>query len=1052
MLGAIVRFSVRHRGIVIGLALALIVYGLNVLASAKLDVFPEFAPPQVSIQTEAPGFSAEQVEILVTKPIEDAINGVNGIAMVRSQSIQGLSVITAVLAENTDIYRARQSLAERLGEAQSRLPRTVLPPVISPLTSSSSTVLVVGITSKTRSLMEQRTFVDWTLRPRLLATRGVAKVAVFGGEVRQLQIQLDPERLRLYQIGIPEILAAASRATGVRGAGVLDTPNQRIVVRSEGQLLSPADLARSVVRERAGAVLRLSDLGRVTEAAEPRFGEGGVNGEQGLVIVVSAQLGANTKVVAAGAEQALQALKPALAAAGLTLHPALFRPSEFIDLALRNITNSLLLGAVLVAVVLFVFLADVGAATISLMAIPLSLLAAIIVLDRFGFGINTLTLGGLAIALGEVVDDAIIDVENIGRRLRQHRVAHGDAAEASQAVGAIRDVVLHASLEVRGSVVYATFVVALVFLPVLALSGVQGALFRPLGLAYILATLASLAVALAVTPALTLTLLGRREHRQHESAFLAWLKTWYRRGLEWLCSRPIAVGAAALLTCVGAAATLPFFGATFLPEFREGHYLIHMSAVPGTSLGETFRLGQQVTAALRADPRVRSVAQRIGRAELSEDTWGTHYTEFEVDLVPLSGEAATTVQENLRRVLGGFPGVNFAIRGFLAERIEETLTGSTAEVVVKVFGDDLDSLDVAARRVAQTVRAVPAAIDVQYDPPAVTPEVTVRVRPPDLAAAGLASDEVLSAVETATRGVKVGQTFEGNRSTDVVVVLEPEARAQPEALRSLPVVSPEGRMVTLSQVADVARTTGRYLISHQGARRVQTVTANVRGGDVAGFARTLEGRLANTPLPAGIYAELGGTATAQRQAQRELLLHSLLAGAGIVMLLSLAFGDASRLLLVLANLPFALVGGVVAVFATGGLLSLGSLVGFVTLFGIATRNAVMLISHYDHLVTVERESWGREAAIRGALERLGQILMTALVTALALVPLALGSGDPGREIEGPMAIVILGGLLTSTLLSLFVLPALALKWGRFADADGADRVAATATPRRPETP
>ncbi len=1022
MLGALVRFSVRHRGIVIGLGLAVVVYGLRVLAGAKLDVFPEFAPPQVSIQTEAPGFSAEQVEILVTKPIEDAINGVTGIAAVRSQSIQGLSVITAILAEGTDIYRARQSLAERLGEAQGRLPRSVPPPVISPLTSSSSTVLVIGITSSTRSLMEQRTFVDWTLRPRLLATRGVAKVAVFGGEVRQLQIQLAPERMRLYQVGLPEVLSAAGRATGLRGAGVLDTPNQRIVVHTEGQLLTPEALAQSVVREKAGAVLRLGDLGRVTEAPEPQFGEGGVNGERGLVIVVSGQLGSNTKVVAAAVEDALRALRPAIDAAGLTLHPELFRPAEFIDLALRNITTSLLLGAALVAVVLFVFLADVGAAAISLTAIPLSLLAAIIVLDRFGFGINTLTLGGLAIALGEVVDDAIIDVENIARRLREHRAAGSPRST--------RDVVLEASLEVRASVVYATFVVALVFLPVLALSGVQGALFRPLGLAYILATVASLAVALTITPALTLTLLARRNRGEHESRFLAWLKRGYSRALEWLCDRPLAVGGAALLTCVAAALTLPFFGATFLPEFREGHYLVHMSAVPGTSLAETFRLGQQVTAALRKDPRVRSVAQRIGRAELSEDTWGTHYTEFEVDLVPLTGEAAVTVQDDLRRILARFPGVNFAIRGFLAERIEETLTGSTAEIVVKVFGDDLDSLDLAARRVAELVRSVPGASDVQYDAPPVTPELAVRLRPADLAATGLAADDALAAVEAATRGVKVAQTFEGNRATDVVVILEPEARARPEDLRGLPVMTAAGRMVTLSDVADVARTTGRFMISHQGARRVQTVTADARG-DEAGFAAGLQQRLSATRLPVGVYAELGGTAAAQRDAQRELLLHSLLAGAGIVMLLALAFGDTSRLLLVLANLPFALVGGVLAVFATGGLLSLGSLVGFVTLFGIATRNAVMLVSHYDHLVTVEGASWGRATAIRGALERLGPILMTALVTALALVPLAVGSGDPGREIEGPMAIVILGGLLTSTVLSLFVLPTLALRWGRF---------------------
>jgi CzcA family heavy metal efflux pump len=749
-----------------------------------------------------------------------------------------------------------------------------------------------------------------------------------------------------------------------------------------------------------------------------------VNGERGLVIVVSGQLGSNTKVVAAAVEDALRALRPAIDAAGLTLHPELFRPTEFIDLALHNITTSLLLGAALVAVVLFVFLADVGAAAISLTAIPLSLLAAIIVLDRFGFGINTLTLGGLAIALGEVVDDAIIDVENIARRLREHRAAGSPRST--------RDVVLEASLEVRGSVVYATFVVALVFLPVLALSGVQGALFRPLGLAYILASVASLAVALTITPALTLTLLARRARGEHESRFLAWLKRGYSRALEWLCDRPLTVGSAALLTCAAAAATLPFFGATFLPEFREGHYLIHMSAVPGTSLAETFRLGQQVTAALKQDPRVRSVAQRIGRAELSEDTWGTHYTEFEVDLVPLTGQAAVTVQDDLRRILARFPGVNFAIRGFLAERIEETLTGSTAEIVVKVFGDNLDSLDLAARRVAELVRSVPGAADVQYDAPPVTPELAVRLRAADLAATGLAADDALAAVEAATRGVKVAQTFEGNRATDVVVIVEPEARARPEDLRSLPVMTAAGRMVTLSDVADVARTTGRFMISHQGARRVQTVTADARG-DEAGFAAGLEQRLSATRLPVGVYAEVGGTAAAQRDAQRELLLHSLLAGAGIVMLLALAFGDTSRLLLVLANLPFALVGGVLAVFATGGLLSLGSLVGFVTLFGIATRNAVMLVSHYDHLVTVEGASWSRATAIRGALERLGPILMTALVTALALVPLAVGSGDPGREIEGPMAIVILGGLLTSTALSLFVLPTLALRWGRFDD-------------------
>jgi CzcA family heavy metal efflux pump len=1035
MLTTLVRGAIRHRGVVIGLALALVVYGAGVVANSRLDVFPEFAPPQVSIQTEAPGLSPEQVEVLVTKPIEDAINGVEGIAAVRSQSIQGLSVITAVLAEHVDIYRARQSLAERLGEAAGRLPETVQPPVLTPLTSSSSTVLVVGLTSRTRSPVEQRTFADWVLRPRLLATPGVSKVAVFGGEVRQLQIQLDPERMRSYGIGVAEAADAARQATGVRGAGVIDQPNQRITIRAEGQALTPEALGRTVVRERGGSILHLADIARVVEASEPRIGEGGVEGRRGLVIVVSAQLGANTKVVAQRAEAALARLEPTIRANGLTLHPRIFRPSEFIDLALRNIVTSLLLGAVLVAVILLVFLSDISAAAISLTAIPLSLLAALIVLDLLGFGINTLTLGGLAIALGEVVDDAIIDVENIARRLREHR-ARGESGRSAAAV------VLQASLEVRGSVVYATFVVAVVFLPVLALTGVQGALFRPLGLAYILAILASLVVALTVTPALTLLLLGRRSRRTTESPTLAWIKVRYSRALEWLADRPVSVITAAALLCLGALATLPYFGATFLPEFREGHYLIHMSAVPGTSLDESMRLGARVTEALHRDPRVRSVAQRIGRAELSEDTWGTHYTEFEVDLVPLKGKEAETAQDDLRAILARFPGVNFAIRGFLAERIEETLTGSTAELVVRVFGDDLDSLDLAARRVAETLGRVPGTADVQYDPPPVAPEVVIRLRPAELPLYGLRSNEVLTAIATATRGTRVGQVFEGNRATDVVVTLVPERRARPEDLKELPLTGVGGRLVELGQVADVARTTGRFLISHVGARRVQTVTANLRGRDAESVTRDLERALGpSLRLPAGVYTEIGGSGAAQREARAELLRNSVLAGAGILMLLWLAFGEGRRLLLVLANLPFALVGGVLAVFATGGLLSLGSLVGFVTLFGIAARNAVMLISHYDHLVREESAAWGRATAIRGALERLGPILMTALVTALGLLPLALGSGDPGREIEGPMAIVILGGLSTSTLLSLFVLPTLALRFGRFAPGSDASELA-----------
>lgn len=1025
MLSALVRFSVTRSGIIVVLAALLLVYGVSVVAHTRYDVFPEFASPQVSIQTEAPGLSPEEVERLVTTPIENAINGAAGVSTVRSQSIQGLSSITVVFAEGTDVFRARQAIAERLTEVARALPAAVKVPSLTPVTSSTGTVLVIGLTSTTRTLAEQRTFADWTLSPRLLAVPGVARVSIHGGDVRQFQIQLDPARLRMYGLGIADVVGAASQATGVEGAGVLDNANQRIEVRTEGQRTTPALLARSVVRAHDGAVLRLGDLGHVVEGAAPAVGAASVEGQPGIVLTIDEQLGANVRQVTEGVESALRDLDPAFRAAGITLHPSLFRPATFIDVALRNVTHSLLIGAALVTVLLLLFLADLPAAAVSLTAIPLSLLAAILVLDRAGLTINTLTLGGLAIAIGEVVDDAIIDVENITRRLRENRMAAKPRPLAS--------VVFDASLEVRSSVVYATFIVALVFIPVVALTGVQGAMFRPLALAYICAIMASLGVALIVTPALALLLIARREHAAREAPLLGWLKQHYRGFLGVLEGHPAVVMSAAGLLVAAAIAGLPFFGSTFLPEFNEGHLRVHMAAMPGTSLDESLQLGRTVSAAVLADHRVRSVAQRAGRAELGEDTYGTHYSEFEVDLVPMNGRESASFQHVLRRTLAHIPGASFAIMPYLTERIEETLSGASAPVVVKLFGDDLDSLDAAAQTVGKAVRSTLGATDVQVGAPAVTPQVTVRLRADALSAAGILNDEALRAVEVATSGALVGHVFEGNRATAVVVRLDPKLIARPEDLGAIPLAGSDGRIVPLSQVADIARTTGRYVVAHEGARRLQTVTANVVGRDVGSFTRQVETRLAQLRLPHGIYVELAGSAEAQSAATRELLVRSLLAGVGIVLLLWMAFGNTRRLVLVLANIPFALVGGVFAVLVTGASLSLGSMVGFVTLFGITTRNAIMLISHYDHLVRVEGETWGPDAAIRGAAERLGPILMTALATGLGLLPLAIGSGDPGREIEGPLAIVILGGLVTSTALNLFVLPTLALKFGRFGD-------------------
>ena len=1024
MLKWLVDFSLRFREVVITLGLVVLGYGVYIASRSQLDVFPEFAPPQVVIQTEAAGLSPEQVEQLVTRPIETVVNGVAHLESIRSQSIQGLSIITAVFAEGTDVFQARQMVSERLVEVASRIPQRAGPPTMAPLTSATSDVLQVGLTSEKRSLMEIRTFADWTLRPRLLAVPGVAKIVVFGGEVRQLQIQVRPDRLLQFGISIDDVLDSARRATGVRGAGFVDTPNQRVVFRTEGQQLSPQQLGDVVLRHKDGRSVRLKDVATIAERPEPMIGAAAIQGTPGAVLVVSSQYGANTLEVTRAVEAALEEMEPAARSLEITIHPKLFRPANFVETAIGNIRSSLLIGAILVTIVLFFFLADVRTALISMMAIPLSLLGAIIVLNRFGVSLNTLTLGGLAIAIGEVVDDAIIDVENILRRLRDNHL-RPDPRPVFQ-------VVFDASLEVRSAVVYATFVVALVFLPVITMSGIQGRLFAPLGIAYILAILASLLVALTITPALCLVLLPKRARVDHTPSYVARFKRRYRQALERISKHPRAVLTTVAALCLIALAMLPFFGGAFLPELREGHFIVHMSAVPGTSLEQSLAVGREVTKELDKNPHIRSIAQRAGRAEQADDTWGTHYSEINVDLVPLSGEEAESVQSEIRAALVKFPGVYFAIKPFLTERIEEILTGIRGQVAIKIFGEDLDQIDRAAQDVARVVSSVPGAVDVQVESQPGLPEMVVQLRPERLLQFGFQPVSVMDAVQTAYQGTNVAQTFEGNRVFDVTVILDDTARRNPEAAGGLMLQNLEGTRIPLRQVAEIYPTTGRYVILHEATRRRQSVSANVTGRDVSSFVAEAKQRIAkDVRFPAGVYPVFTGTAEAQAQSQQEILVSSIIAGVAILLLLAMAFHNVRNLMLVLANLPFALAGGVLAIFFSGGWLTLGSLVGLVTLFGISTRNSIMMISHFEHLVTAEGESWGLETALRGAAERLLPVLMTALVAALGLLPIAIGSGDPGREIEGPMAIVILAGLVTSTALNLLVLPTLALRYGRF---------------------
>jgi CzcA family heavy metal efflux pump len=1031
MLNGIVRFSVRFRGVAISLACALLVYGLLSLSHVPYDVFPEFAPPQVSIQTEASGLSPEQVEVLVTQPIENAINGVAGIETLRSRSIQGLSAITVVFLSGTDVYRDRQALAERLSTVASELPAGVPAPLMTPLTSSTTWVMEVGVTSDKQSLMTVRTIADWTVKPRLLAVRGVAGVEVNGGEVRQIQFQFDPQRLVQYGVSVEEVIAAARHATGVRGAGFVDTPNQRIVVQTEGQLITPAELSHTVLIHHNGANVTLGDIARVADAPAPIIGAASIGEKPGVIVVVDAAYGSNTLEITQGIDKALADLRPSLEAQGISLHSKVFRAADFIDVALHNVRDSLLIGAVLVVVVLFLFLFNFRPAAISCTAIPLSLLAAVIALDKMGLSLNTMTLGGLSIALGEVVDDAVIDVENIYRRLRENRSSPNPRWTVQ--------VVFDASIEVRSAVVYATFAVILVFFPVLNMSGLAGRIFGPLGIAYIWAIIASLVVALTVTPALCILLLGDRDLPPQEPPVVHWLKKRYHDLLLRVEKVPrLVIAAVALFVALGIGAVF-FLSESFLPELREGNITIHMTAVPGTSLEESMRLGDRITETLLKIPSVKSVAQRAGRAELGTDTMGTHESEIDINLQARNGGQVKAAQEAIRDAISRLPGPLLTSNGFLTERINETLSGYKTPVVVNVFGNDLNQLDQQAGQIANELRSVRGASQVQIQSPSGMPQIVVRLRKQDVARWGFDSLEILDVVRTAYGGENVGQIYEGNRVFDVSVVLGVNDRPRMTEIAALSLRSPDGNYVTLKQLADIYESSARYVILHQGARRVQTITCNVQGRAVDSFVKEARTRITRLPFPADTYVEFSGTAEAQAQSRRDLLVNSLLAALGIVLLLSVAMGNYRNLLLVLLNLPLALVGGVLVALLTGGNLSLGSLVGFVTLFGITLRNSIMLISHYEHLVDVEGMTWGLDTALRGASERLAPILMTALVTGLGLLPLAIGSGDPGREIEGPMATVILGGLVTSTLLNLLVLPTLALRYGRFEPGQASSR-------------
>ena len=972
------------------------------------------------MQTNAPGLTAEQVEKLVTRPVEQAISGSAGVASIRSESTAALSTITVNFAEGSEPFRDRQVVSEALNELDP-LPQGVTPPHVSPLTSSTMDLLKLGFTSDKLTPMQLRDLVDWTVRPQILATNGVARATVFGGQVRRIEVRVRPGELAARGLGLSDVLAAVTAATGVSGAGYIDTPQQRVLLESHGQVQSAADVAAAPLPSIDGAApARIGDIAEVVDGAGPLDGDALIMGKPGVMMAISSQYGANTLDATHAVEKALDDMAPALKSQGVTVNAGLHRPANFISTALKGIGEDLAVGAVLIALVLFLFMRDLRTVLIAFISIPLALLTAVIVLDRMGSTLNTMTLGGLAVALGVVVDDAVIGTENIVRRIRT-------APSGSRP----RDVILAASVEVRAPVVYATLMLAMVLLPVLLLHGLQGAFFSPLAASFIIATLASLAVAVVLTPPLALLLLNRASLKI-EPGWLRHAKHGHERILKRAIAAPgwslVAVGVALAATVAGFA----LFNSELLPSFRESHFVLGVSGPPGTSIAVMRDYGAKISRDVLAIDGVSSIEQQIGRAQGGEDPFGTERTEFHVELKPgLSGQKQDRIEKSIHQVLDSYPGLKTEVLTFLGDRIGESLSGESAAVVVGVYGADLDTLDKVADQIADAMKTVKGAVDVQVQTPPKTPVVRVDLDFPAMARFGVAPADALAAIGAAYQGSAGAKIFQETRTVDIAVTTPPDMKRDPEAVGDLLIRSATGTTVPLKAIAKVYLTEGRTLVAHDGGRPRQAVTANPAPSDVARVSKAVQSVIAaRVKLPPGVFLEYTGAAQGAAEARKELMFNTVLAVGGVVALLLLAFRSGRATALILGATPFALVGGVIAVGVTGGSLSLGSLVGFVTLFGVAARNAILLVARLDQLTDDEGHDWSIETVLLGTRERLTPILMTALVTGLGVLPLALATGQAGREIQGPMAIVILGGLITSTVASLVLLPALAWRYGR----------------------
>lgn len=1015
MLDKIIRFSLQNRAFVLMAAVLLMVGGIYTTSHIDVDVFPDLNAPTVVVMTEATGMAPEEVERLVTFPVETAMNGASDVRRVRSSSTAGFSVVWVEFDWGTDIYRDRQIVSEKLAEVGESLPPDCGKPTLGPQSSILGEAMIIGLDSDTTSMQDLRTLADWTFRPRLLSLGGVAQVTVIGGDIKEYQIKLSPEKMKHYDVSLQEVISATESMNRNSTGGVLYEYGNEYIIRG---LLSTDDIdgiGRAVVRMQGDVPITLNNIAEIAVGPKaPVLGVASHRGKPAVLMTVTKQPDASTALLTEKLDKAVEDLKSQIPS-DVNVSTDIFRQQKFIDSSIDNIKKSLYEGALFVIIVLFFFLMNVRTTLISLVTIPLSLLVSVLTLKFMGLTINTMSIGGMAIAIGSLVDDAIVDVENVFKHLRQNRKLP-DSERLP-----VLEVVFNASREVRLPILNSTFIIVVSFVPLFFLTGMEGRMLRPLGIAFITALFASTLVALTLTPVLCSFLLGseKSDKAGKEPALVRWLQKIYNVALEWVLShKKLTLGSVAALFAV-ALGLFCSFGSSFLPAFNEGSFTINVSTLPGVSLEESDNVGRRAEMLLLSVPEIKTVARKTGRAELDEHALGANVSEIEAPF-ELSDRPKRAVVEEIRHKLGTLPGVNVEIGQPISHRIDAMLSGTRANIAIKLFGTDLNKMFEIGNQIKTEISAIPGVVDLNVEQQVERPQLQIVPKREMLAKYGVTPSEFTDMVEVYLAGRTVSRVYEGNRVFDLTVKADDDSRSTIEAIRDMP-VDVVGGKVPFSQIAEIRSAAGPNTINRENVARKIVISANVSDGDLQGAVNRIRKTINdNVPLPEGYHVEYGGQFESAQSATRTLLVTSLMAILVIFLLLYGQFKDVRQASAVLLNLPLALIGGVFAIFFADGIISIPAIIGFISLFGIATRNGMLLIDRYNEL----RQSGLslHDAVMRGSLDRLNPILMTALTSALALIPLALGGDLPGNEIQSPMAKVLLGGLLTSTMLNGFIVP------------------------------